>query len=492
MASSTTNAKGVGRDLTEGPIFSTLIVFAWPIILANVIQQLYGMVDLAVVGQFVGSIGTVGVNTGGEMADLMLPIGMGLGTAAQIYIAQLMGAKDHSRTKETVSTLLTFSTLLSIVLAVVMIVFSVPILNLLNCPEEAMGQASAYMIITAIGYPFIFGYNCVCGLLRGMGESKRPLYFIIVAAVINIFADILFVAVFKMEAAGTALATVLSQIGAFAASFYYLYRCRDKFDLQFDRSFLKMDPETLKVLVKLSIPQIARSLMVRLGLLYINANINAYGTEVSATNGVGNKLQKFLEVFMQGVDTASASMIGQNLGAKKTKRAGQVTWCTLAMTMSIAAVISVIGVLFGRQLFGIFSNDELVLAMGKVYMEFMVIHFFSSAFVGAFQAMVTGCGFVSLGFAIGLLDGVVCKIGLSILFLPLFNQASGVFAFFCNQIPDIVTQQVMQTDVGAIHNYGYLAYFLGIACSRIVPGLLCFGYFLSGKWKTRELVTKKK
>ncbi|MCD8381227.1 MAG: MATE family efflux transporter [Lachnospiraceae bacterium] len=490
MASSTTTK--VGRDLTEGPIFSTLLVFALPIILANVIQQLYGMVDLAVVGQFVGSVGTVGVNTGGEMADLMLPIGMGLGTAAQIYIAQLMGAKDHSRTKETVSTLLTFSTLLSIVLAIGIIIFTVPILNLLNCPEEAMGQASAYMIITTIGYPFIFGYNAVCGLLRGMGESKKPLFFIIVAACINIVADVLFVAVFRMEAAGTALATVLSQIGAFAASFYYLYQCRDKFDLKFDRSFLKMEPATLKVLIKLSVPQIARSLMVRFGLLYINANINAYGTEVSATNGVGNKLQKFLEVFMQGVDTASASMIGQNLGAKKTKRAGKVTWCTLAMTMSIAAVISVIGVLFGRQLFGIFSNDELVLAMGVVYMEFMVIYFFSSAFVGAFQAMVTGCGFVSLGFAIGLLDGVVCKIGLSILFLPLFNQASGIFAFFCSQIPDIVTQQVMQTDIGAIHNYGYLAYFLGIACSRIVPGLLCFGYFLSGKWKTRELVTKKK
>ncbi len=491
MASSA-NTGRVGRDLTEGPIFSSLFLFAMPVILANVIQQLYGMVDLAVAGKYVGSIGTVGVNTGGEMADLILPVAMGCATAGQIYIAQLVGAKDHSGTKQTVSTLLTFTILVSLVLAAFTIVFCDPILGLLNCPEDSMGQARAYMRITALGFPFVFGYNAVCGLLRGMGESKRPLIFIIVAAVINIFADLLLVAVFRLEAAGTAIATVLSQIGSFAAAFFYLYRCRDKFDIRFDRSFVKMDLHTLKTLVTLAVPQVARSLLVRFGLLYINANINAYGTEVSATNGVGNKIQKFLEVFMQGVDTASAAMVGQNLGARKPERAGKVTWCTLAMTMSIAAVISVVGVVWAEQIFGLFSDDPLVLAMGVVYMQFMVIHFFSSAFVGAFQAMVTGCGFVSLGFAIGILDGIVCKIGLSLLFLPLFNNASGVFAFFCSEIPQVVTDQVMATQIGAVHNYGYLAYFLGIACSRILPGILCFLYFLSGRWKTRKLLVKDK
>ncbi|MGN0999352.1 MAG: MATE family efflux transporter [Faecousia sp.] len=490
--SSQTKISRVGRDLTEGPIFSSLLVFALPVILASVIQQLYGMVDLAVAGKYVGSIGTVGVNTGGEMADLILPVALGCATAGQIYIAQMVGAKNHSGIKITVSTLLSFTLLFAIGLAIGTMLLTVPILRLLNCPEEAMGQASAYMLITALGFPFVFGYNAICGLLRGMGESKRPLIFIIIAAVINIFADILLVAVFRLEAAGTAIATVLSQLGSFAAAFYYLYKCRDKFDIKFDRSFLKMDGATLGVLLKLAIPQVARSLLVRFGLLYINANINAYGTEVSATNGVGNKIQKFLEVFLQGVDTASAAMVGQNLGARKTDRAGKVTWCTLAMTTMIATVISIVGVMWAKEIFGLFSNDPLVLAMGVVYMDFMVIHFFSSAFVGAFQAMVTGCGFVSLGFAIGILDGLVCKIGLSLLFLPLFDNPTGIIAAVCAKIPDIVTNQVMATEVGAIHNYGYLAYFLGIACSRILPGILCFGYFMSGKWKTRRLLIDKK
>ena len=162
---------------------------------------------------------------------------------------------------------------------------------------------------------------------------------------------------------------------------------------------------------------------------------------------------------MQGVDTASASMIGQNLGARQTERARKVTWSTLAMTMFFAAVSSALCLLLPEQIFGIFTTDPEVIDLGVVYLRFMVIHFFSSAFVGAFQAMVTGCGFVSLGFAIGLLDGVICKIGLSLIFVNLLGM-------------------------------GYTGYFLGIACSRILPGLLCFAYFLSGRWKTRKLLSE--
>ncbi len=488
MSDSEVKTENVGSDLTQGPIFKSLFAFALPLILANVIQQLYGMVDLAVAGRYVGATGTVGVNTGSEMADLILPVAMGCATAGQIYIAQQVGAKDERGSSRTVSTLLTFSVLVSLLLMAAAIVFCRPILNLLNCPEDSLGQASSYMIITALGYPFIFGYNAVCGLLRGMGESRRPLYFIIISAVINIFSDILLVAVFHMEAAGTAIATVLSQIASFAAALIYLYRCRERFGLRFDRSLISIDRPTLAVLLRLGVPQMARSLLVRFGMLYINANVNAYGTEVSAANGVGNKIQKFLEVFNQGVDSAGAAMIGQNLGAKKKDRAARVVWCELAMTMSIAAVCCALGLVWGRQLFSVFSDDELVLDMGVVYMQFMVIHFISSAFIGPFQAMVTGSGFASMGFAIGILDGIVCKIGLSMLFIPMFDAGAGIFGFFCGEIPARVTQQVVLTGIGAAHPYGYLAYFLGIACSRILPGLMCFGYFISGSWKTRKLL----
>ena len=448
----------VGTNLTEGPIMRSLLLFAIPIVLTNLVQQLYSMVDLIVIGQYVGNIGTVGVNTGGEMADLVTPVAMGFSTAGQIYIAQLFGAKADRKIKQTVGTLLSFMMMISVALVFAAFFFHRTILELLNCPPEAMGQAANYMMITALGYPFIFGYNAVCGILRGMGESKRPLYFILVAATVNIVLDILLIVVFHLEAAGTAIATTASQMGAFIAAFLFMWKKRERFDFELKLSYLKLDREILWILVRLGIPQVVRSMFVRFGMLWVNSSANAYGLVVSATNSVGNKLQKFLEVFIQGIDTASASMIGQNLGARKTERAGKTTICTVTAAMVCAAFSACLCIFFPHQIFGIFTNDEAVIDLGATFLRIFILHFFASSVTGSFQAMVTGCGFVELGFFLGLLDGVICKIGLSLLFMSVFHM-------------------------------GYIGIWWGVACSRILPGCICVGYYVSGRWKTRKLLT---
>lgn len=451
----------VGTDLTTGPIMKGLLLFAGPIVLTNLVQQLYSMVDLIVIGQYVGSVGTVGVNTGGEMADLVSPIAMGFATAGQIFIAQLAGAKEERRIKRTVGTLLTFTTMLSIALAAIAIVFCRPILRILSCPQEALFEAESYMIITALGYPFIFGYNAICGILRGMGESKRPLIFILVAAAINVVLDILLVAVFRMDAAGTAIATVFSQVGSCLAAFFFLWKRKEQFDFECKPSYFKMDKDILRILIRLGIPQVARSMFVRVGMLWVNANANSFGLVVSATNSIGNKLQKFLEVFIQGIDTASASMIGQNLGAKKIDRAGKTTICTYIAATACAAFSSLLCLLIPHQIFRLFTTDEAVIELGATFLRIFILHFFASALTGSFQAMVTGSGFVELGFLLGILDGLVCKIGFSLLFMNGFNM-------------------------------GYLGLWWGVACSRILPGCICVAYYVSGRWKTRKLLSDPK
>lgn len=448
----------VGTNLTEGPILSSLVKFAVPIVLASLVQQLYSMVDLIVIGQYVGSIGTVGVNTGGEIIDMITPVAFGFSTAGQIYIAQLAGAGDEARVKRTVGTLLTFMLGISVILGAGIIFFSDFFLGMLNCPVEAWGQAKSYMIITAMGAPFIFGYNAVCGVLRGMGESKRPLIFILVAAAVNIVLDLLLVVFIPLEAAGTAIATAASQFGSFAAAFFFLWKKRDRFDFELKLSYFRIDPKIMWVLVKLGIPQVVRTLLVRTGMLWVNSTANSYGLVVSATNSVGNKLQKFLEVFIQGIDGAAAAMIGQNLGAKKPERAGKITLCTAACAVACAAASAVLCILIPRQIFGLFTPDPAVQELGVTFLRIMIVHFFISAITGSFQAMVTGCGFVTLGFAIGVFDGLICKIGLSMLFVYVFDM-------------------------------GYLGLFWGVALSRLLPAFINVGYFLSGKWKTRKLLT---
>lgn len=456
----TTTAKQVGRDLTTGPVGSNLLVFVGPIILTNLIQQVYSMVDLMVIGQFVGNIGTVGVSTGGEIADFLTPVATSFATAGQIYIAQLAGAKRMEEQKKAIGSFITLMMLMSVVFMLLTIGLCSPILQLLNCPEDAVNSARGYMMITGIGIPFIFGYNAVCGVLRGMGESRHPMLFILVAAVVNIFLDVLLVAVIPLEAAGTAIATVVSQLASFLAAFLYMYKNREAFGLAFRPSYFKIEKASTAVILRLGVPQAIRSVLVRVSMLWVNASVNAYGLVESGTNSVGNKLQKFLEIFSSSMSQAAGAMIGQNLGAEKPDRARKVVYCTLVSCLMVAGMISLVVFLFPRALFGIFTKDADVLTMGVTYLNIMIIHFFASAVTSSFQSMVIGSGNASLNFAIGILDGVICKIGLSLLFVSAFGM-------------------------------GVYAYFWGTALSRIIPGLMCIGYFAGRKWEHACLLKKE-
>lgn len=232
--------KRVGRDLTQGPVLKGLLLFSLPMLLTNLIQQLYSIVDLMVIGQFVGTTGTVGVSIGGELSDFLSPVAMAFASAGQIYIAQLAGAKRDKEQREAIGCFLSLMMLSSLVFTVATLLLRAQLLALLNCPPEAYAQAESYLIITALGMPFVFGYNAVCGILRGMGESKQPMIFIIVAATVNIVLDLLLVSVFRMDAAGTAIATTFSQAASFLAAFLFMYRNRKQFGFEMKWDYFKL------------------------------------------------------------------------------------------------------------------------------------------------------------------------------------------------------------------------------------------------------------
>lgn len=451
--------KKVGANLTEGPILQTLVLFSVPLILTNLVQQLYSIVDLMVVGKYVGSVGTVGVSVGGEVSDLLTPVATAFATAGQVYIAQLMGAKEDQKIKETIGTLLTVMIAASVFFFAVSWLFCDQILSLLNCPEEAFSEAKSYLLATTFGFPFIFGYNGVCGALRGMGESKRPLMFIIIAATVNIFLDIFLVTVIPLGVLGTAIATVMAQIGSCAAAFLFMYHRKEQFDFELRPSYFKIDPQALEIILMLGIPKMIQSVFIRFSLLWCNSHINSFGLVASATNSIGNKLQKLCTVFVNAVDTGAGAMIGQNLGARRHDRVKQTVWAAFGCTLLVATVGSAMAVLMPRVLFGFFTNDEAVLELGIVYLRIQVLTFYLAACLGTFQAVVTGAGFASFSFLIGLLDGVVCRIGFSVLFV--YGMGMGIEGFF-----------------------------YGNAMARSIPAVICFLYFISGKWKTRKLLVE--
>lgn len=448
--------KKVGKDLTEGPILRKLIPFVLPIVLANLVQQLYGIVDLIVIGKFMGPTGTVGVSVGGEINDIILPLAGAFATAGQIFIAQLVGAKLDKKKEKAIGTLLSLMLFAGLFIMVVVLALHPVFLRMLSCPEEAYGQAVNYMVITAFGIPFVMMYNAVCGVLRGMGESNRPFIFICIAAAANIVMDILLVVPFHMEAAGTAIATLISQIASFAAAFIFMYKRRDHFGFRLSLSYLKIDGESLKIILKLGIPQAIRSMFVRFSMFYVNSSINSYGLVVSATNSVGNKLMSFLELYSSSFMSASSAVVGQNLGAKKPERALKMVWYSLGITIGIAAVAAALLFFFPSQMYGIFTSDPAVIEMGHVYIQMLMVHLFFSAFISPLQGVVLGSGNSILNFIIGIIDGVICKVGFGVILAYVFDM-------------------------------GYLGFWWGTAFSRAIPGMICLIYVLAGKWKSRSL-----
>ncbi|MBQ9152926.1 MAG: MATE family efflux transporter [Solobacterium sp.] len=450
--------KKVGKDLTSGPIFPLLMSFAIPMVLTSLIQQVYSMTDLMIIGKFVGSVGTVGVSTGGELSDLMTPVANGLAAAGQIYIAQLVGMRNSEKVKSVVSTLLTLMFSISIVFMIGAVLFHHQILTWLNCPAEALGSASSYLMITAIGMPFIFGYNAITAILRGMGESRRPLIFVSVAAVINIFTDLLLVVVIPLEAAGTAIATVASQIGAFAASFIYLYRRRDQLGFRLDLSYFRINMHDLKIIMRLGIPQFVRVLSVQGSMLWVKSSINAYGLTASATYSVGNKIEKFINLFIQGVDQAGGAMIGQNIGAKKHERVREIMRKMLAVSFSLACAGAVLFLTVPKQLYGVFTNDPAVIEYGVTFLRIMAIGCIVVGFSGPLKSISTGAGAAMLSLVLGIMDGV-CRILICMIALAVLGKTAD-------------------------------AYFWGAAFCQLIPGLIAGGYYLSGRWKTKKLLAE--
>ena len=199
------------QSLLTGSVPKQLIAFSLPFLAANVLQSVYAVVDMIIVGQFVGSAGLSGVSVGSQIASLFTSTGMGLSMGGQMMLAQYKGAGDEGAQKESIGTMLTFMLLLGLALSIPCVVLAKPLLNLLNTPGESYRDAFWYFLISALGIVFIFGYNSVCAGLRGLGDSKRPMYFVGISTVLNIALDLLLVGPMKLGAAGAAAATILAQ-----------------------------------------------------------------------------------------------------------------------------------------------------------------------------------------------------------------------------------------------------------------------------------------
>jgi putative MATE family efflux protein len=445
------------RDLTIGSVSKSLIAFAFPLMLSNLLQTIYNMVDMIVVGQFVGKVGLSAVSIGGNLLHFFTFIAIGFANAGQVLISQYLGAGNKEAVRRTIGTIFSFIQFCAIVMTLICCIFARQLLAFMNTPKEAYEFGLDYTIICYLGLFFIYGYNLVSATLRGMGDSKHPFMFIAIAAVTNLVLDLLFIAVFNLEVFGAALATVISQGVSFVWAIIFLYKNREEFVFDFKLSSFRIDKDIFRRLIKLGLPMCMQTTAIAFSMLFVNSFINAYGVVASAVTGIGSKLASIMSVITQAFSTSGAAMVGQCLGAGKYERIPKIIRTALIINLIFVSILISATVLFPKTIFGLFNNEEEVLEMALSYIPCAVMLYLGGALRSPFIALINGSGQSKLALSVGILDGVVSRIGLAIL-------------------------------LGITFNWGIKGFWYGSAIAGYVPFLIGAVFFVSGKWKTQKLI----
>ncbi len=354
-------------SLTEGNVYKTLLIFAVPFMLAQLLQALYGAVDLMVVGQFADTADVSAVSMGSQIMYLASFVVLGFATAVTVLMGQYFGAGQEKRLSRLMGASILFFAFVSVLLSLLMAFFRETIVAVMNTPAEAVKPALDYILICSIGLSFVGGYNVVCGILRALGDSKTPLLFVAIACVFNIVLDVVLVRGFQMGAGGAALATSFAQGISFVFSLIYLRKRGLGFPFSVKDIGLHWDQ--IWNIVRIGTPIVVQNSLTELSFLLITMIINGMGLVVSAAVGVVGKLVGFLFIPTIGMSMAVSAMCAQNYGAGRLDRTRGCMRGGIAFSLALAAIATLCSWCFGESMTGLFTNDPEVIAEAAVYLK---------------------------------------------------------------------------------------------------------------------------
>ena len=444
------------QDLTVGKPGILILRFATPMLIGNVFQQFYNIADSVIVGKFLGKEALAAVGSSFPILFMLISFVMGITMGSTIIIAQYFGAKDIRNVKRSIDTLYIFLFFMSIAVSVLGIVFSGAIFKLLDLPAEVLPEAKLYLNIYLSGSIFFFGYNGISAILRGLGDSKTPLYFLIISTIINILLDLLFIVVFKWGIEGAAIATVISQAGAFLSGVIYLNRTHPIINLSWRK--MVFDKAIFKKSMSIGLPSGLQQTFVALGMMAILRVVNSFGTNTLAAYSAAGRIDSLASMPAMNFGAALSTFVGQNLGANKPERVKQGLISTFIMSSLLAVATTLAVILFKRNLMGLFTNDTEVIEIGATYLVII------SSFYIFFSSM----------FVIG---GVMRGAGDTL--IPMFIT---LFSLWVIRIP-LAYALSARMGVTGIWWAIPIAWFLGAVLSYL--------YYLRGNWKNKVVVKRK-
>lgn len=379
------------RDMTVGKESKHIFYFSLPLLLGNLFQQLYNVVDTWVVGRAVnGDSLLAAVGTSFPIMFLLISMMLGMSMGVTILISQYFGAGDMGGVKRTVSTAYLFAFFLSLGLTAIGLMLSKPLLLLLHTPAEIFPHAKSFLDIMFIGIVTTAGYNFVSAILRGIGDSKTPLLYVIVATVINVVLDIWFVWGLGWGVVGAAWATVIAQLSSFVFSIIHLNMVNDM--LRIGWKDLKIDPIILKQLIRVGVPSGLQQTAVSIGMLLVQGRINYFGRDVMAAVAAATKIEGLAFLPVLNFNMAVSAFVGQNAAAGKFDRVAKGYHATLIMTVVVSAILAGIILLFGRPMMEQFNKNPNVVAIGQNYLLITCSFYFLASLMFSTTGVIRGAG----------------------------------------------------------------------------------------------------
>ncbi|MGC6176693.1 MATE family efflux transporter [Lacrimispora sp. 38-1] len=410
--------------MTEGVIWRQLLAFSLPLLVGNLFQQLYNTVDSVVVGNFIGSDALAAVGSSNSLINLIIGMFMGIGTGAGVIISQYYGAGEKQKLHWAVHTTMALSIVGGLILIVLGVFLSPLILVLMGTPQSVMPASAAYLRIFFCGSLFNLVYNMGSGVLRAVGDSKRPLIFLCISSVINIVLDLAFVVVFQMGTAGVGYATVAAQGVSALLTVRALVQTDDSYRLELSK--IKIDRRMMARVLKIGIPSGIQQSIISLSNVIVQANVNSFGAAAMAGFGSYSKIDGFAMLPLQSFCMAATTFTGQNIGAKKTRRVKQGVFQGLVISMIYTILISVILYLNAERILRIFSPDQDVIAYGYTSMLILLPFYWTMAIHQILMGSIRGSGRTMVTMLIGVGNMCILRMIYINLLVPLFPSFEAV------------------------------------------------------------------
>jgi len=377
-------------DMTEGNIWRHMLRFSVPMAIGLLFQQLYNTVDTLVVGQFVGKEAQAAVGSTGPIINTIVGFCAGLATGASVVISQRYGAHDDEGLSKAVHTTVALTFLLSLAATAAGQLIIMPMLRFMQTPEDVIDESSRYLSIYFAGIAGILFYNLGSGILRAVGDSRRPLAFLVISALLNTGLDLLFVLGFGMKVDGVALATVLAQV--FSAVLILLALSLEKGKYSIRWRSIRIDRRSLGQIVRLGLPSSIQAAITAFSNVFVQSYINSFGSACMAGYGVYGKIDAFALIPVQSISMSSTTFVGQNWGAQKTKRAREGVRTAIVMSIVSTAVLGLTVFIFARPLMNLFSPEEDVIDYGVRFIRIVTPFYLAICFNQIYAGALRGVG----------------------------------------------------------------------------------------------------